>query len=86
MQAKPFVPNRHGSFTNNNDDSRPNVPPPKAQQNNATKPTNTVNAQVCYYHQTFGDNACLCSEPCSYYKTIGQREVGNIASYPSKLL
>ena len=28
----------------------------------------------------------MCSEPCSYYKTIGQRSVANIASYPSKLL
>ena len=28
----------------------------------------------------------MCSEPCLYYKTIGQREVANIASYPSKLL
>ena len=28
----------------------------------------------------------LCSEPCSYYKTIGQHEVANIASYPAKLL
>ena len=43
--------------------------------------TPTVNAQVCYYHQTFGDKARLCSEPCSYYKTMGQREIANIESY-----
>ena len=86
VQAKPFVPNRQGSFTNHNEDSRQSVPPPNAQQNNATKPTDTVNAQVCYYHQAFGDKARLCSEPCLYYKTIGQREIANIESYPTKLL
>ena len=63
-----------------------NARPPHIQQNNAVQPTDTVDAQVCYYHQTFGGKARLCSEPCSYYKTIGQREVANIASYPSKLL
>ena len=60
VQAKPFVPNRQGSFTNNNEDSRRNVPPPNTQQNNATEPINTANAPVCYYHQTFGDKAGTC--------------------------
>ena len=32
------------------------------------------------------DKARLCSEPCSYYKTIGQREIANIEPYPAKLL
>ena len=50
------------------------------------QPTDTVNAQVFYYHQTFGDKARLCRVPCSYYKMIGQREVANIKSYPDKLL
>ena len=91
VQAKPFVPNnqnvtRQDVSTTNKKDSRPNAPPPHIQQNNAVQPTNTVNAQVCYYHQTFGEKARLCSEPHSYYKTIGQREVANIVSYPSKLL
>ena len=67
-------------------DSRPNAPPPHLQHNNAVQPTDTVNAQVCYYHQTFSEKVRLCSEPCSYYKTIGQREVVNIVSYPAKLL
>ena len=56
------------------------------QQNNAVQPIDTVNAQVCYYHQIFGEKARLCSEPGSYYKTIGQREVANIASYKAKFL
>ena len=49
VQAKPFVLNRQGSFTNNNKDSRPSIPPPNAQQNNATTPTDTANAPFCYY-------------------------------------
>ena len=36
VHAKPFVPNRQDSFTNINEDSRPNVPPPNTQQNIAT--------------------------------------------------
>ena len=28
----------------------------------------------------------MCSEPCSYYSTLGQREVANIALFHSKLL
>ena len=43
-------------------------------------------AQVCYYHQNFGEKARLCSEPCSYYSTLGQREVANLALSHSKLL
>ena len=78
VQAKPFIPNnqaftRQDVSNNNKKDSHP-------------QPTDTVIAQVCYYHQTFGEKARLCSEPCSYYKTIGQREVANIASNPSPLL
>ena len=66
VQAKPFVPNRQGSFPNNNEDSRLNIPPPNAQQNNATKPTDTANAPVRYYHQTFGDKARTCQDPCAF--------------------
>ena len=91
VQAKPLVPNnqnvtKQDVSENNKKDSRPNAPPPHIQQNNAVQPTDTVDAQVCYYHQTFGEKARLCSELCSYYKMIGQREVANIASYPAKLL
>ena len=86
VQAKPFLPgNQNVFFTNNQQVSRPYVPPPTLQPN-TVQPTDTVNAQVCYYHQTFGDKARLCSEPCSYYKKIGQCEVAIIASYPAKLL
>ena len=89
-QAKPFIPhnqndNQQGFFTNVQQASRPYVSPPTLQQN-TVQPTYTVNAQVCYYHRTFGDKARLCSKPCSYYEMIGQREVANIASYPAKLL
>ena len=91
VQAKQFV---HHNKTvtgqdvsnNNRKDSRPNAPPPQTPQNDVAQSTDTVTAQVCYYHQTFGEKARLCSEPCSYYNTIGQRKVANIASYPSKLL
>ena len=91
MQAKPFVPNNQtvtGQDVSNNykNDSHPNAPSPQTPQNNVAQPTDTVTAQVCYFHQTFGDKARLCSEPCLYYETIDQREVANIASYPSKLL
>ena len=53
---------------------------------NVAQPTDTATAQVCYYHQTYGEKARLCSEPCSYYVTLGQREVANIALLHSKLL
>ena len=91
VQAKPFMPNnqavtRQDVSNNNKKDSRPNAPPSQTPQNNAAQPTNTATAQVCYYHQTFGEKARLCSEPCSYYSTLGQREVANIALSPSKLL
>ena len=89
VQAKPFVPNNQTvtrQDVSNINQKDPNATPLQTQQNNVAQPTDTVNAQVCYYHQTFGKKARLCSEPCSYYKTIGQREVANIASYPSKLL
>ena len=67
VQAKPFVPNRQESFTNINENSRPNVPPPNTQQNNATQPIDTANAPVCYYHQTFGDKARTCRDPCAFF-------------------
>ena len=91
VQAKPFIPNnqavtRQDVSNNNKKDSRPNAPPPQTPQNNVAQPTDTATAQVCYYHQTFGEKARLCSEPCSYYSTLGQREVANIALSPSKLL
>ena len=90
VQAQPFVPsnqndNIQGFVTNNQQVNRPYVSPPTLQPS-TVQPTDTVNAQVCYYHQTFGDKARLYSEPCSYHKLIGQHEVVNIASYPSKLL
>ena len=82
-QATAFVPNKQSSFNNAKQNIRPYVPPP---QNNVAQSTDTATAQVCYYHQTFGQKARLCSEPCSYYSTLGQREVANIALSHSKLL
>ena len=85
VQAKPFVHNntvtRQDLSNNNKKDSRPNAPPPQIQQNNVAQLTDTVTAQVFYYHQIFGEKARLCSEPCLYYKTISQPKVANIASY-----
>ena len=85
VQAKLFVHNntvtRQDVSNINKKDSRPYAPPPQIQQNNVAQPTDTVTAQVFY-----GEKARLCSEPCSYYKTISQRKVANIASYQSKLL
>ena len=91
--APPFVPPPNAqatkfvyesnNCTNAQQNVRPFAPPP---QNNVAQPTDTATAQVCYYHQTYGEKARLCSEPCSYYVTLGQREVANIALSHSKLL
>ena len=82
-QATEFVDNKPSNCTNAQQNIRPHAPPP---QNNVAQPTDTATAQVCYYHQTYGEKARLCSEPCSYYSTLGQREVANIALSSSKLL
>ena len=71
VQAKQFVPNnqnvnRQGVFTNTKQDSCPNAPPPHTQQNNAVQPIDTADAPVCFYHQTFGDKARTCTEPCAF--------------------
>ena len=70
-QTKPFLPsnqndNRRDFFTNVQQASRPNVPPPNTQQNGAVQPIDTANAPVCYYHQTFGDKARTCRDPCTF--------------------
>ena len=81
-QATEFVikPN---NCTNAQQNICPHAPPP---QNNVAQSPDIATAQVCYYHQNFGEKARLCSEPCSYYSTLGQREVANIALSHSKLL
>ena len=84
-QATEFVPNKQSSFNNAKQNIRPYMPP-QTRQNNVAQSTDTATAQVCYYHQTFGEKARLCSEPCSYYSTLGQREVANIALSHFKLL
>ena len=94
--ARPFVPppnvqatefvNKPNNCTNELQNNRPHAPPPQTPQNNVAQPTDTATAQVCYYHQTYGEKARLCSEPCSYYSTLGQREVANIKLSHSKLL
>ena len=102
VQATEFVPNKPGSFnnaqatefvankpsncSNAQQNIRPHAPPPQTPQDNVAQPTDTATAQVCYYHQNFGEKARLCSEPCSYYSTLGHREVANIALFYSKLL
>ena len=87
QNARPFIP--HPNVQQNarplvpppnvQQNIRPHAPPPQTSQNNVAQPTNTATAQVCYYHQSYGEKAPLCSEPCSYYSTLGQREVANIA-------
>ena len=96
QNAQPFVPppnaqatefvNKSNNCTNAQKNIRPHAPPSQTPQNNVAQLTDTATAQVCYYHQTYGEKARLCSEPCSYYVTLGQREVANIALSPSKLL
>ena len=85
-QATEFVNNSNNHCTNAQQNVRPFAPPPQTPQNNVAQPTDTATAQVCYYHQTYGEKARLCSEPCSYYVLLGQREVANIALSHSKLL
>ena len=85
-QATEFVNNSNNNCTNAQQNVRPFAPPPQTPQNNVAQPTDTATAQVCYYHHTYGEKARLCSEPCSYYVSLGQREVANIALSHSKLL
>ena len=83
VQATEFFANKPSNCNNAQQNIRPHALPP---QNNVAQPTDIATAQVCYYHQNFGEKARLCSEPCSYYSKIGQREVANIALSHSKLL
>ena len=87
VQANEFVnrPNSNNR-TNAPQNVHPFVPPPQTTQNNVAQPTDTATTQVCYYHHTYCEKARLCSEPCSYYVSLGQREVANIALSHSKLL
>ena len=66
VQAQPFIPNTQGSLNNPTEVRLPNVPPPNASQKNTTIPTDTANTPVCYYHQTFGDKARTCRDPCAF--------------------
>ena len=71
QNARPFVPppnaqatefvNKPNNCTNAQQNIRPHVPPPQSPQNNVAQPTDTATAQVCYYHQTYGEKARLCS-------------------------
>ena len=86
VQASGFVSNQPSHYRTEQNNARPFAPPPQTPQNNVAQPTDTATAQVCYYHQTYGEKARLCSEPCSYCVSLGQREVANIALSHSKLL
>ena len=84
VQAKPFVPSnqnvsRQGFVTSNQQVNRPKVPPGNTQQNGAVQPIDTANAPVYYYHQTFGDKACTCRDPCTF-SLVGQSKVVTFAS------
>ena len=65
-QATEFVPNKQTSFNNAKQSIRPYVPQQNAQQNNAANRIDTANAPVCYFHQTFGDKARTCRNPCAF--------------------
>ena len=67
-QATELVPNKQSSFNNAKQNIRPYVPPQNAQQNNAANRIDTANAPVCYFHQTFGDKARTCRNPCAFFK------------------
>ena len=71
VQAKPFMPNnqavtRQDVSNNNKKDSRPKAPPPQTTQSNVAQPIDTADAPVCFYHQTIGDRARTCREPCAF--------------------
>ena len=65
-QATEFVRNKQSSFNNAKQTIRPYVPQQNAQQNNAANRIDTANAPVCYFHQTFGDKARTCRNPCAF--------------------
>ena len=65
-QATEFVPNKQSNFNNDKQNTRLYVPPQNAQQNNAANRIDTVNAPVCYFHQTFGDKARTFTNPCAF--------------------
>ena len=71
VQAKPFIPNnqavtRQDVSNNNKKDSRPTALLLQTTQSNVAQPIDTANALVCFYHQTFGDRARTCREPCAF--------------------
>ena len=63
-QATEFVPNKQSSFNNAKQNIRPYVQ--NARQNNAANWIDMANAPVCYFHQTFGDKARTCRNPCAF--------------------
>ena len=71
VQAKPFIPNnqavtRQDVSNNNKKDSRSNAPPPQTTQSNVAQLIDTADAPVCFHHQTLGDRASTCREPCAF--------------------
>ena len=66
VQAQPFIPITQGSLNNPTEVRLPNVPAPNASQKNTTTPTDTANTPICNYHQTFGDKARTCRDPCAF--------------------
>ena len=65
-QATECVPNKQSNFNNDKQNIRPYVPPQNAQENNAANQIDTSNALVRYFHQTFGDKARTCRNPCAF--------------------
>ena len=80
-KATEFVPNKQSNFNNDKQNIRPYVPPQNTQQNNAASRIDTANAPVCYFHQTSGDKARTCRNPCAFsLKLLSQSKVATLAS------
>ena len=95
VQASGFISNQQSQYSNENNNVRPFVPPLNVQanefvnrpnSNNCTNAPQNVRPFAPPPQTPHGEKARLCSEPCSYYVSLGQREVANIALSHSKLL
>ena len=64
--ARPFTPRMAKNHNSNENNGQTPVPPPNSPQTGTAQPTATDDALICYYHQSFGDKARLCRDPCVF--------------------